>query len=43
MRVYVSAHNLGILWRANKFGIDPDYPETWPAPLMIDAGVKIIL
>lgn len=43
MRVYMSVHNLGILWRANQYGIDPDYPETWPAPLMVAAGVKIIL
>jgi len=42
MYVYASAHNLGILWRANKYGIDPDFPESYPAPLMIAMGAKVI-
>src|SRR5690606_2613265 len=24
-RIYINANNLGIIWRANKHGIDPDY------------------
>jgi hypothetical protein len=27
MEIYVNVSNLGILWRANKQGIDPDYPN----------------
>lgn len=27
-RMFVNASNLGLLWRANKDGIDPDYSET---------------
>jgi hypothetical protein len=25
LQLFVSANNLGILWKANKAGIDPDY------------------
>lgn len=28
LNVYANANNLGLLWTANKDGIDPDYPES---------------
>jgi TonB-linked SusC/RagA family outer membrane protein len=40
-RLYVYANNLGILWRANKQGIDPDYISTIPNPRSIAVGLKI--
>lgn len=45
-QVFVNAANLGILWRANKYGIDPDYTytnTTMPAPLTLSAGIKASL
>jgi TonB-dependent starch-binding outer membrane protein SusC len=30
VRIYANASNLGILWRANKHNIDPDYPAGLP-------------
>ncbi|MES3016643.1 MAG: SusC/RagA family TonB-linked outer membrane protein [Bacteroidota bacterium] len=43
LRCYVYASNLGILWRANKQGLDPDYPtvqyiqpKTWSFGLSAD-------
>lgn len=39
-RVYLYADNLGLIWKANKAGIDPDY-ETGPPPMTIAAGFKI--
>jgi TonB-linked SusC/RagA family outer membrane protein len=43
VRIYVYANNLGILWRANKKGIDPDFISTTsiPIPKTIAAGLKI--
>ena len=44
--IYVYANNLGILWRANKSGIDPDYLDNggtgriYPAPKTIAFGIK---
>lgn len=32
LQIYVYASNLGILWRANKDGIDPDYLSYTPPP-----------
>jgi len=40
-RVYVYTNNLGILWRANHQGIDPDYISGVPSPRTIAAGLKI--
>ncbi|MBS1564600.1 MAG: hypothetical protein JST39_09430, partial [Bacteroidetes bacterium] len=42
IRIYLTATNLGILWRANKYHIDPDYPNGYSEPLTISAGAKII-
>jgi hypothetical protein len=41
LRIYVYANNLGILWRANNKGIDPDYVSGIPNPKTIAAGLKI--
>ncbi|MDF2189604.1 SusC/RagA family TonB-linked outer membrane protein [Paraflavitalea sp. CAU 1676] len=38
---YIYANNLGIIWKANKKGIDPDYGTLMPAPLTISGGIKI--
>lgn len=40
-RFYVYANNLGILWRANDKGIDPDFISGIPTPKTIAAGLKI--
>jgi hypothetical protein len=40
-RIYVYANNLGILWKANHKGIDPDYISSTPNPRTIAAGLKI--
>jgi len=42
--VYVYMRNLGLLWRANKHGIDPEYTgASYPSPLSLSVGVKINL
>jgi hypothetical protein len=38
--LFVYAANLGILWRANKWGIDPDYGNGLPSPRTISLGLK---
>jgi hypothetical protein len=40
-RIYVYANNLGILWKANDRGIDPDFIVGTPNPKTIAAGLKI--
>ncbi|WP_207514868.1 SusC/RagA family TonB-linked outer membrane protein [Longitalea luteola] len=41
-RIYVYTNNLGILWKANDKGIDPDYiSSAFPNPRTIAAGLKI--
>jgi TonB-linked outer membrane protein, SusC/RagA family len=39
--VYLYANNLGIIWKANKKGIDPDYLSEIPNPKSIALGVKV--
>jgi TonB-linked SusC/RagA family outer membrane protein len=39
LQVYIYANNLALLWKANKFGIDPDY-QTGPPPKTIALGLK---
>ena len=39
LSVYGYANNLGLLWRANESGIDPDY-QLMPFPLTISIGLK---
>lgn len=42
IRVYAYVRNLGILWRANKNGIDPDYPNSdFPSPRTFAFGVQV--
>src|SRR5690606_29074839 len=44
MTLFVNANNLGILWRANKHGIDPDYTSTsslMPAPRNVAFGLRV--
>lgn len=38
--IYFNAANLGILWRANKLGIDPDYPGSIHPQKMFTVGVR---
>lgn len=38
--LYVNVSNLGLIWKANKEGIDPDYPSTIPAPKTFAIGIR---
>mgnify|MGYP002619827478 FL=1 len=40
LSLYLYANNLGIIWKANKKGIDPDYVFEIPNPKSIALGVK---
>lgn len=41
LSIYAYANNLGILWRANKYKIDPDYPYSAFTPVRtISFGIK---
>jgi TonB-linked SusC/RagA family outer membrane protein len=41
-QIYLYANNIGILWRANKFGIDPDYGSlNIPNPRSIAFGLNL--
>lgn len=39
-QVFATASNLGILWRANGAGLDPDYYGTLPPPPAVAVGIK---
>jgi TonB-linked SusC/RagA family outer membrane protein len=42
IRLYLYANNLGIIWKANHAGIDPDYVSSpSPAPRTVALGIKI--
>lgn len=42
IRVYAYARNLGILWRANRVGIDPDFPHAdFPAARTYSLGLQL--
>lgn len=41
-QIYVYGNNLGMLWKANEAGIDPDY-QSGPPPRTIAAGLRIDL
>jgi TonB-dependent starch-binding outer membrane protein SusC len=43
IRIYLYANNMGILWKANHQGIDPDYISTMPDPRSLAAGIKMEL
>jgi len=38
---YIYMKNLGILWRANRHGIDPDYGYNIPQPFMFSIGIRL--
>jgi TonB-linked SusC/RagA family outer membrane protein len=40
LNLYFYARNLGILWRANDKGIDPDYGRLLPAPFTYAFGIR---
>lgn len=40
MKIYLTAQNLGIIWKANKFAIDPDYGYSIPQPKTISLGLN---
>jgi hypothetical protein len=40
VRFYLYANNLGILWKANHAGIDPDYVTGMPNPRTLAIGMK---
>lgn len=40
LEAYIYANNLGILWRANEFEIDPDYQLGYPSPRTISFGIR---
>jgi hypothetical protein len=41
IRFYCYANNIGILWKANHQGIDPDYVLSIPNPRTIALGLKL--
>lgn len=40
LECYINAADLGMLWTANKFGIDPDYPNVLPPTKNITFGIR---
>lgn len=43
-QLYVVASNLGVLWRANNLGLDPDYPPPGlPPALSLAMGLRVTL
>jgi hypothetical protein len=40
IQIYGYANNLGILWRANKQGLDPDVVAGYPTPKSFSIGIK---
>lgn len=40
IKLYAFVNNAGILWRANKFDLDPDYPLGIPAPRTYSIGLR---
>jgi len=41
VKFYLYANNIGILWKANHAGVDPDYVQGIPPPRTLAVGVKI--
>ena len=41
IHLYVYGNNLGILWKANHAGIDPDYVTGMPLPRTLAVGVRV--
>jgi TonB-dependent starch-binding outer membrane protein SusC len=40
IKLYAYINNVGILWRANKYRLDPDYPLGIPAPRTYSIGLR---
>jgi len=40
LQLYFTGSNLGLLWRANNEGIDPDFQSTWPTPVNYTFGLR---
>jgi len=40
LRLTCYANNIGLIWRANKWGIDPEYP-VMPAPFSLSFGLNV--
>lgn len=40
MELYGYVNNVGIIWRANKYGLDPDYGRDIPAPVTVSFGLR---
>ncbi|MFT4092703.1 MAG: SusC/RagA family TonB-linked outer membrane protein [Niabella sp.] len=40
LRVYGNAANLGIIWRANRYGLDPDAAAGYPAAKQYTLGIR---
>ena len=40
LQIYMYTNNLGILWRANEYKIDPDFQLVYPQPRTISFGLK---
>lgn len=42
MQIYLYVNNIGIIWKSNRSGADPDYRDyTIPPPLAISSGVSL--
>ena len=37
---YINAANLGFIWKANKVGLDPDYPATIYPSKSLSIGIR---
>ena len=42
IQFYLYLNNVGLLWKANEDGLDPDYPSGIPIPRSISIGIKTI-
>jgi TonB-linked SusC/RagA family outer membrane protein len=41
LRIYGNINNVGIIWKANKYQLDPDYTSTIPPARSISAGLRL--
>jgi len=41
LRFYLYANNIGIIWKENHSGIDPDFVSTIPNPRTLALGMKV--
>lgn len=41
VQLYLYANNLGVIWKANSAGIDPDFVVGYPAPRSVAIGCKV--